>query len=158
MPGMDDTHQDAASWRNFYGRRRGKRLRDSQRTYLSEDLAALSPGPVGRDENPDRAPLDLSRRFGRRPLWLEIGFGGGEHMVHQAARNPQVAILGCEPFINGVAMLLGKIRAARLDNVGDPSGRRARSLRRAASRPRSTGRSALSRTPGRRRATTGDVS
>ncbi len=117
MPGMDDTHQDAASRRNFYGRRRGKRLRDSQRTYLSEDLAALSPGPVGRDENPGRAPLDINRRFGMRPLWLEIGFGGGEHMVHQAARNPQVAILGAEPFINGVAMLLGKIRAAQLDNV-----------------------------------------
>ncbi|MBM9593068.1 tRNA (guanine(46)-N(7))-methyltransferase TrmB [Roseitranquillus sediminis] len=113
----DRTHESGAPWRNFYGRRRGKTLRDSQRRYLREDLAALSPGPVDREDNPDRKPLDLGRRFGDRPLWLEIGFGGGEHMVHQAARNPEVAILGAEPFINGVAMLLARIREARVDNV-----------------------------------------
>ncbi|MCB1369194.1 MAG: tRNA (guanosine(46)-N7)-methyltransferase TrmB, partial [Rhodobacteraceae bacterium] len=47
----------------------------------------------------------------------EIGFGGGEHMVHMAAANPDIGIIGCEPFINGVAMLLGKIRAAGVDNL-----------------------------------------
>jgi tRNA (guanine-N7-)-methyltransferase len=103
-------------WRNFYGRRRGKTLRDSQRGYLEADLARLSPGPVGLDENPERAPLDLGR-FAGAPLWLEIGFGAGEHMVHQAARNPGVVILGCEPFVNGVAMALGRIRAAAVDNI-----------------------------------------
>lgn len=103
--------------RNFHGRRHGKTLRDSQITYLEEDLAALSPGPVGWDVNPEREPLDLEVRFGRRPVWLEVGFGGGEHMVHQAARNPDVGIIGCEPFINGVAMLLGKIRRAEVTNV-----------------------------------------
>ncbi|MEM1236367.1 MAG: tRNA (guanine(46)-N(7))-methyltransferase TrmB [Pseudomonadota bacterium] len=106
-----------APWRNFYGRRKGKGLRASQETYLEEDLAALSPGPVEWEENPDRAPLDLEARFGGREVWLEIGFGGGEHMVHQAAQNPQVGIIGAEPYINGVAMLLGKIRSADLDNV-----------------------------------------
>jgi len=104
-------------WRNFYGRRHGKTLRDSQKAYLDEDLAALSPGPVDWEANPERAPLDLSARFGAREIWLEIGFGGGEHMVHQAARHPEAAIIGCEPFINGVAMLLGKIRAAGVGNV-----------------------------------------
>jgi tRNA (guanine-N7-)-methyltransferase len=103
--------------RNFYGRRRGKALRRSQRGYLREDLDHLAPGPVGREANPERRPLDLRARFGARPLWLEIGFGGGEHMVHQAARNPEVTLLGAEPFINGVAMLLGKIREAGVDNV-----------------------------------------
>lgn len=112
-----DTAPTGAPWRNFYGRKAGKTLRNSQRTYLDEDLAALSPGPVDWETNPDRTPLDLSGRFGDRPLWLEIGFGGGEHMVHQAVRNPDVALIGCEPFINGVAMLLGKIRSAGATNI-----------------------------------------
>lgn len=106
-----------APWRNFYGRRKGKTLRNSQETYLDEDLAALSPGPVDWDANPDRRPLELAALFGDRPVWLEIGFGGGEHMVHQATRNPDVGIIGCEPYINGVAMLLGKIRDARVTNL-----------------------------------------
>jgi len=106
-----------APWRNFYGRRRGKGLRESQKTYLDEDLAALSPGRVSWEENPDRLPLDLGARFPGREIWLEIGFGGGEHMVHQAALHPQAGIVGCEPFINGVAMLLRKIRDAGVENV-----------------------------------------
>ncbi|RVV97275.1 tRNA (guanosine(46)-N7)-methyltransferase TrmB [Mesobaculum littorinae] len=113
----DRTSPSGAPWRNFYGRRQGKTLRNSQRGYLDEDLAALSPGAVDWDENPERTPLDLATRFGDRPIWLEIGFGGGEHMVHQAAQNPDVAIIGCEPYINGVAMLLGKIRKAGVNNV-----------------------------------------
>jgi len=113
----DRRSPSGAPWRNFYGRRHGKTLRDSQRTYLDQDLARLSPGPVTWDENPARQPLDVRARFGERPLWLEIGFGGGEHMVHQAAANRGVAIIGCEPFINGVAMLLGRIRDAGIDNV-----------------------------------------
>ncbi|WP_457645991.1 tRNA (guanosine(46)-N7)-methyltransferase TrmB [Profundibacter sp.] len=104
-------------YRNFYGRLKGKALRDSQKVYLDEDLARLSPGAVGWDENPDRVPLDLKALFGGRPVWLEVGFGGGEHMVHQATQNPDVGIIGCEPYINGVAMLLGKIREAGVDNV-----------------------------------------
>lgn len=103
--------------RNFYGRLKGKSLKKSQKTYLDEDLAALSPGPVGWDENPDRNPLDLPGLFGGKPVWLEIGFGGGEHMVHQAANNPDVGIIGAEPYINGVAMLLGKIRRAGVSNL-----------------------------------------
>ncbi|WP_424970795.1 tRNA (guanine(46)-N(7))-methyltransferase TrmB [Dinoroseobacter sp. S76] len=106
-----------APWRNFYGRRKGKGLRASQEAYLEEDLAALSPGAVDWEENPDRTPLDLNARFGDREVWLEVGFGGGEHMVHQAAQNPHVGIIGAEPYINGVAMLLGKIRAAEVENV-----------------------------------------
>ncbi|MFV2038559.1 MAG: tRNA (guanosine(46)-N7)-methyltransferase TrmB, partial [Paracoccaceae bacterium] len=62
--------------RNSYGRRRGKTLRPRQREYLRDDLAALSPGAVGTDVNPARAPLDMGARFGPGPVWLEIGFGG----------------------------------------------------------------------------------
>jgi len=103
--------------RNFYGRIKGKALKKSQQAYLAEDLADLSPGPVGWDENPQRAPLDLSARFGDCPVWLEIGFGGGEHLIHQAQQNPDVTIIGAEPYINGVAMLLGKIRRAGVTNL-----------------------------------------
>jgi tRNA (guanine-N7-)-methyltransferase len=111
------SHPTGAPWRNFYGRFKGKTLRDSQETYLEEDLAALSPGKVTWEENPNRENLDLDGLFGARDVWLEIGFGGGEHMVHQAATYPDVGIIGCEPYINGVAMLLGKIREAAVENV-----------------------------------------
>lgn len=103
--------------RNFYGRTKGKTLKQSQQGYLDADLGALSPGDVDWDSNPDRRPLDLDARFGGKDVWLEIGFGGGEHMVHQAAANPGVGIIGAEPYINGVAMLLGKIRRAGVTNV-----------------------------------------
>ncbi|WP_187429418.1 tRNA (guanine-N(7)-)-methyltransferase [Roseobacter fucihabitans] len=103
--------------RNFYGRLKGKTLKQSQKGYIEEDLAALSPGAVDWGDNPDRAPLDLSGLFDGKPVWLEIGFGGGEHLVHQAAANPQVGIIGAEPYINGVAMLLGKIRRADVTNL-----------------------------------------
>lgn len=113
----NDKHPSGAPWRNFYGRFKGKGLRDSQQRYLDEDLATLSPGAVSWEENPDRNPLDLPALFGDRDIWLEIGFGGGEHMVHQASQNPNVGFIGCEPYINGVAMLLGKIRDAGCENI-----------------------------------------
>ncbi|MCR8546641.1 tRNA (guanosine(46)-N7)-methyltransferase TrmB [Salipiger sp. P9] len=109
-------HPDAP-WRNFYGRVRGKTLNAAQEAYLDEDLAKLSPGPVDWEVNPERHPLDPGALFGGRPVWLEVGFGGGEHMVHQAATHPDMGIIGCEPFMNGVAMLLGKIRQAGVENV-----------------------------------------
>ena len=103
--------------RNFYGRLKGKHLKESQRGYLDADLAALSPGPVSWDENPERTPLDLAALFGGRDVWLEVGFGGGEHMLHQAVSNRGVGIIGAEPYINGVAMLLGKLRREKAENV-----------------------------------------
>jgi len=112
-----DKHPSGAPWRNFYGRFKGKGLRPSQQAYLDEDLAKLSPGPVGWDVNSEREAIDLEALFGARDVWLEIGFGGGEHMVHQAVANPDVGIIGCEPYINGVAMLLGKIRDSGAQNI-----------------------------------------
>ncbi len=112
----EDPHPPA--WRNFYGRRSGKTLRASQKAYLSEDLESLRPRGITRDENPARDPLDPATIFGNdNPVWLEIGFGGGEHLVHMAATYPGINIIGAEPFINGVAMLLGKIRAAGVTNL-----------------------------------------
>ena len=103
--------------RNFYGRLKGKALKKSQKAYLDEDLAKLSPGAVDWDVNPDRTPLDLEALFDGRDVWLEVGFGGGEHLVHQARENPDIGIIGAEPYINGVAMLLGKIRRAGVTNL-----------------------------------------
>lgn len=103
--------------RNFYGRVHGKTLRASQKTYLAEDLDVLRLPGVTVAENPARRALDLPALTGGRPLWLEVGFGGGEHLVGMAAANPQVAMVGCEPFVNGVAMLLGKVRAAGITGL-----------------------------------------
>jgi len=111
------THPTGTPWRNFHGRLKGKALRANQAAWLSEDLGALSPGPVAPAVNPERRPLDLAEVFGESPVWLEIGFGGGEHMIHQAVQNPDVGLLGCEPYVNGVAMLLGKIRSTGARNI-----------------------------------------
>jgi tRNA (guanine-N7-)-methyltransferase len=54
---------------------------------------------------------------GRRSTWLEIGFGGGEHLAHQAEANPQINHIGCEVFENGIVKLLARIERRRLDNI-----------------------------------------
>ena len=111
---MTDTPQ--APRRNFYGRTHGKTLRASQKGYLADDLGPLSLKGVTAADNPDRTPMDLSFASGK-PIWLEVGFGGGEHLVHMAALHPEVHLIGAEPFVNGIAMLLGKIRAAGVTNL-----------------------------------------
>ena len=103
--------------RNFYGRVHGKTLRQSQKDYLSGDLSGRRLRGVSIYENPSRAVLDLSVLPGTGPVWLEIGFGGGEHMVRMAAANPGVRLIGCEPFVNGVAMALGLLRAEPCPNL-----------------------------------------
>ncbi len=110
------TDQTTPTRRNFYGRLHGKTLRPSQKTYLAEDMGRWRLPGVTAEENPGRVPLDLSFAAGR-PVWLEVGFGGGEHLVQMAAANPGVWLLGCEPFVNGVAMLLGKLRRAEAGNI-----------------------------------------
>ena len=104
--------------RNFYGRIKGKPLRPAQKRYLEEDLPALELRGVSQEDNPDRQTADPAAFFAdARPVWLEVGFGGGEHLVHQARRNPDVGIVGCEPYLNGIAMALGKIRDAGVSNL-----------------------------------------
>ena len=103
--------------RNFYGRIKGKTLNAAQYRYLDEDLPRLSVLGVTRLENPERDFLDIDTLTGGRPLWLEVGFGGGEHLVHQALHNPDVQFLGVEPYVNGVAMLLGKMRKSGVTNI-----------------------------------------
>ena len=77
-------------------------LMDTLLPRLAIDLAAPSLGPDG---------------LGSGETWLEIGFGGGEHLAEQAARHPHVRLLGAEPFLNGAASALRHIAARGLENV-----------------------------------------
>ena len=79
----------------FYGRIRGKSLKPAQQRYLSEDLPKLSVAGITREENPKRTLFRYRFLFtAGKPLWLEVGFGGGEHIVHQALNNPEVQFFG----------------------------------------------------------------
>lgn len=99
----------------FYGRRRGRRLRPWRERLFDEALPryALS---LPAD---DAAPLDPDALFGAPvvALWIEVGFGGGEHLAAQASRHPNVSFIGFEPFVNGVASLLRYLEEGRLGNV-----------------------------------------
>jgi tRNA (guanine-N7-)-methyltransferase len=96
-----------------YGRRKGKRLSQRKERLVAELLPTLRPN-LARP-----APADISALFAVpvREVWLEIGFGSGEHLVWQAERHPDVGIIGCEPFLNGVAALLGAIEDRGLRTV-----------------------------------------
>lgn len=98
--------------RHVYGRTHGKTLRARQANLME----TLLPGVSISLEEGEVAPAAL---FGpeTREFWLEIGFGGGEHLAFQAARNPDVGIIGCEPFINGVAKLVDEIEREKLGNI-----------------------------------------
>jgi tRNA (guanine-N7-)-methyltransferase len=65
------------------------------------------------------APSPLTSLFAQPvdEVWLEIGFGSGEHLVWQAEQHPEFGFIGCEPFINGVASLLGKIETLGLNTI-----------------------------------------
>ena len=99
---------------DWHGRRRGRRLRPHRQDLLSELLPRLriTLPPAG-------ASLEPSALFPRPPsqLWLEVGFGSGEHLVEQARRHPDVGVIGCEVFVNGVAALVGQVERAALANV-----------------------------------------
>ncbi|MGH6931027.1 MAG: tRNA (guanine(46)-N(7))-methyltransferase TrmB [Dongiaceae bacterium] len=50
-------------------------------------------------------------------VWLDIGFGSGEHLAEQARRHPQIGFIGCEPFLNGVAALVDQVNRLGLLNL-----------------------------------------
>ena len=65
------------------------------------------------------APIDPKSFFDFpvKEVWFEIGFGNGEHLVHQALNNPEVGLIGCEPFINGVSALCADIKKHQVKNI-----------------------------------------
>ena len=99
--------------RLIYGRRKGHRLRPGRRRLLEELLPRLQV-TLPESGQIDPATLFLERR---EEFWLEIGFGGGEHLVAQAAAHPQVGLIGCEPYVSGVARALSAIERQGLGNV-----------------------------------------
>ena len=86
----------------FYGRRKGHALSQSQQALFADMLPQLS---VTADT------------FKANKLCLEIGFGGGEHLAHQASLFPETTFIGCEPFLNGVVSLLTHIRQDKQNNI-----------------------------------------
>jgi tRNA (guanine-N7-)-methyltransferase len=97
----------------LHGRRKGRPLRPRLRGLMDTLLPRL------RVRLPERRPLELGQLFEPPPraVWLEIGFGGGEHLAWQAARHPEVGLIGCEVFENGIAGLLRAVEAEDLRNV-----------------------------------------
>jgi len=101
---------DPTTLRRLYGRRQGHRLRGNQAALVETLLPQVSVPATG--------PLEAGLLFGdARPLWLEIGFGKGEHLAALAAAHPDIGFIGCEPFLNGVVGALQQIDERALSNV-----------------------------------------
>jgi len=110
---IGDRPRPDGSGDRFHGRRRGRRLRPGRAALLGTLLPRL------RFSIPAEGPLDPASLFSRPPaqIWLEIGFGAGEHLAAQAQSRPDVGFVGCEPYVNGVAALLARVDALDLANV-----------------------------------------
>ena len=99
--------------RAFFGRRKGHALRPRQESLIDDLLPRLAIDPGSP------SPGDLAALFPRpvEAVCLEIGFGGGENLVAEAAAYPSCGFVGCEPFVNGMAKILAAIDAGGIDNV-----------------------------------------
>lgn len=95
--------------RRLYGRAKGKPLSDYQARMVRERLPNIRVPAAPED------PLKIIKAFDQQ--WLEIGFGGGEHLVHMAKTYPDVGLLGIEPFLNGVAKVLAQTDRQNLNNI-----------------------------------------
>ncbi|MEM7192576.1 MAG: tRNA (guanosine(46)-N7)-methyltransferase TrmB [Pseudomonadota bacterium] len=109
----DPTEQTDLRPLRSYGRRKGKRL-TARKLRLLDDLL-----PKLRLELSRPAPCNLGDLFSSavEDVWLEIGFGAGEHLLWQARAHTDIGLIGCEPFLNGVASLLGRIEDHGLATV-----------------------------------------
>ena len=105
--------------RSVFGRRKGIALKGRQAELIDSFLPSVTIPAPGIDDAIVTGSLDPYTFFNRPVdgMWLEVGFGGGEHLAWQAEHNPNIGFLGCEPFINGVAKLLPEIIDRKLDNV-----------------------------------------
>ncbi|MDE1901952.1 MAG: tRNA (guanosine(46)-N7)-methyltransferase TrmB [Alphaproteobacteria bacterium] len=106
------SREGAAS--RLFGRRKGRPLR-VRKTHLMETFL-----PQVRIMLPEQGQISIQEIFNDAapsPLWMEIGFGGGEHLAAQARLHPDIRFIGCEPFINGVASLIDHLELGGIDNV-----------------------------------------
>ena len=76
-------HKNGTEWRNFYGRFKGKSLSAAQAKVLLTEFEKYSLQNISWEKNPRRKQIKLSEIFDEKPVWLEIGFGGGEHLIHR---------------------------------------------------------------------------
>lgn len=95
-----------------FGRIKSRTLKPRQAALFDTLLPTIAvPDPVN-------GPIDPQALMpGAKAVWLEIGFGGGEHLAAQAARHPDALMIGCEPFLNGVGSALRHIEDGALKNV-----------------------------------------
>jgi tRNA (guanine-N7-)-methyltransferase len=98
---------------SFFGRRKGKQLRPGQRQALETVLPALL---IDLNQPPPEA-LGALFETPEATFRLEIGFGGGEHLLHEARGHPQVGFIGVEPFENGMAKAVTAIAREGIRNV-----------------------------------------
>jgi tRNA (guanine-N7-)-methyltransferase len=107
LSGCEPPHQAV------FGRRRGRALRAGQKVRIANLLPRLAI------EIPESGTLDIETLFSAAPrsIWLEVGFGGGEHLANLAEQHPQTGFIGCEVFENGIVKLLAQIEQRRLGNV-----------------------------------------
>jgi tRNA (guanine-N7-)-methyltransferase len=95
----------------FYGRRQGRKLRTARAAALTDLLPRF-------ELVLDDTELDLQALFPEaKEIWLEIGFGSGEHLLALAQRHPDVGFIGCEPFRPGVSMLAQAATDAGIENL-----------------------------------------
>jgi tRNA (guanine-N7-)-methyltransferase len=95
----------------FFGRRKGKALREHQGQLIDEMLPRL--------RLPEGAISDVKALFPQpvSAVRLEIGFGGGEHLLSRMRECPDVGFIGCEPFVNGMAKFLATVERENLANI-----------------------------------------
>ncbi len=102
----------------FFGRRKGPALSDRKQGLMDDLLPRISV-PVDLEKDAKAGDLQPKALFDDIPraCWLEIGFGKGEHLAWQAAHHPDVGLIGCEPYLNGVAGLLSHIEEEGIGNI-----------------------------------------
>ncbi|MDI9350018.1 MAG: tRNA (guanosine(46)-N7)-methyltransferase TrmB [Candidatus Symbiobacter sp.] len=103
----------------FYGRRKSHKLRQHQQELYDTLLPRLRLRVDHLATGGIAAAFagDAPRPVPYRDYWLEIGFGGGEHMVGQATAAPDIGIMGCDMFINGIAQALRPIEQGQIANI-----------------------------------------
>lgn len=113
--------EDPARKPTLFGRQKTKKLSARQQSLVDEQLPKLKIDPGTHDPAsltwPDEAEGAKAGCCQPRPLWMEIGFGGGEHLAAMAARHGDVRFIGCEPFLNGISKLLVAIDEQNLANI-----------------------------------------
>ena len=99
-----------------FGRRKGRKASPRQAALLRDVLPRVAVDLSKPFLAPSGFPT-VSRPEGAEQLFLEIGFGGAEHLVWQAKHNPNITLIGCEPFEDGVMKALDAIEHGPLDNI-----------------------------------------